>query len=139
MGEFTMADTDQSNRPLSPHLTIYRPQLTSVSSILIRITGNALIFCVFLIIWWLFAAATSKQYFIFADAILTSWFGELVLLCSLWAIWYHFLGGVRHLIWDRAIGLDLKTAEIFGWIVVIGSFLLTILTVILLCKKFSVF
>ncbi len=70
MGEFTMADTDQSNRPLSPHLTIYRPQLTSVSSILIRITGNALIFCVFLIIWWLFAAATSEQYFIFADAIL---------------------------------------------------------------------
>ena len=132
MGEFTMADTDQSNRPLSPHLTIYRPQLTSVCSILIRITGNALIFCVFLIIWWLFAAATSEQYFIFADAILTSWFGELVLLCSLWAIWYHFLGGVRHLIWDRAIGLDLKTAEIFGWIVVIGSFLLTILTVILL-------
>ena len=132
MGEFTMADTDQSNRPLSPHLTIYRPQLTSVSSILIRITGNALIFCVFLIIWWLFAAATSEQYFIFADAILTSWFGELVLLCSLWAIWYHFLGGVRHLIWDRAIGLDLKTAEIFGWIVVIGSFLFTILTVILL-------
>ena len=110
MGEFTMADTDQSNRPLSPHLTIYRPQLTSVSSILIRITGNALIFCVFLIIWWLFAAATSEQYFIFADAILTSWFGDLVLLCSLWAIWYHFLGGVRHLIWDRAIGLDLKSA-----------------------------
>ena len=132
MGEFTMADTDQSNRPLSPHLTIYRPQLTSVSSILIRITGNALIFCVFLIIWWLFAAATSEQYFIFADAILTSWFGDLVLLCSLWALWYHFLGGVRHLIWDRAIGLDLKTAEIFGWIVVFGSFLLTILTVILL-------
>ena len=131
-GEFTMSNTDQGNRPLSPHLTIYRPQLTSVSSILIRITGNALIFCVFLIIWWLFAAATSKQYFLFADAMLTSWFGELVLLCSLWAIWYHFLGGVRHLIWDRAIGLDLKTAEIFGWIVVIGSFLLTILTIILL-------
>ena len=65
MGEFTMANADQGNRPLSPHLTIYRPQLTSVSSILIRITGNALIFCVVLIIWWLFAAATSEQYFIF--------------------------------------------------------------------------
>ena len=61
MGEFTMANSDQGNRPLSPHLTIYRPQLTSVSSILIRITGNALIFCVVLIIWWLFAAATSEQ------------------------------------------------------------------------------
>ena len=132
MGEFTMANADQGNRPLSPHLTIYRPQLTSVSSILIRITGNALIFCVVLIIWWLFAAATSEQYFIFANTILTSWFGKLVLLCSLWAVWYHLLGGVRHLIWDKAIGLDLKTAEFFGWSVVIGSFLLTILTVIFL-------
>ena len=59
-----MANADQGNRPLSPHLTIYRPQLTSVSSILIRITGNALIFCVVLIIWWLFAAATSEHYFL---------------------------------------------------------------------------
>ena len=78
MGEFTMADTDQSNRPLSPHLTIYRPQLTSVSSILIRITGNALIFCVVLIIWWLFAAATSEQYFVVANAILRTSDGKVL-------------------------------------------------------------
>ena len=104
-----MANGHRGNRPLSPHLTIYRPQLTSITSILIRITGNAIILSVVLVVWWLFAAATSAQYFQAADAIMNSWFGKLVLICSLWAVWYHLLGGVRHLIWDRAIGLDLKT------------------------------
>jgi succinate dehydrogenase / fumarate reductase cytochrome b subunit len=99
---------------------------------LIRITGNALIFCVFLIVWWLFSAATSPQHFEVVDAIINSWFGKLVLISSLWAVWYHLLGGLRHLIWDRAIGLDLKTAEYLGWAVILGSFLLTIITVVIL-------
>ena len=85
-----MTNGDRGNRPLSPHLTIYRPQLTSITSILIRITGNAIILSVMLIVWWLFAAATSVQYFQVADAIMNSWFGKLVLISSLWAIWYHF-------------------------------------------------
>ena len=127
-----MANGDRGNRPLSPHLTIYRPQLTSITSILIRITGNAIILSVMLIVWWLFAAATSRQYFEVADAIMNSWFGNLVLISSLWAVWYHLLGGVRHLIWDRAIGLDLKTAEYLGWSVIIGSFVFTILTLAIL-------
>ena len=127
-----MANGDRGNRPLSPHLTIYRPQLTSITSILIRITGNAIILSVMLIVWWLFAAATSPQYFEVADAIMNSWFGKLVLTSSLWAVWYHLLGGVRHLIWDRAIGLDLKTAEYLGWSVIIGSFVFTILTLAIL-------
>ena len=127
-----MANGDGSNRPLSPHLTIYRPQLTSITSILIRITGNAIIVSVFLIVWWLFAAATSPRYFQVADAIMNSWFGKLVLISSLCAVWYHLLGGVRHLIWDRAIGLDLKTAEYLGWSVVVGSFVFTIVTIAIL-------
>ena len=127
-----MANADRGNRPLSPHLTIYRPQLTSITSILIRITGNALILSTLLIVWWLFSAATSVQYFQVADGIMNSWFGKLVLIASLWAVWYHLLGGVRHLIWDRAIGLDLKTAEYLGWSVIIGSLLLTIGTVAIL-------
>ena len=128
-----MANADRGNRPLSPHLTIYRPQLTSITSILIRITGNALILSTLLIVWWLFSAATSVQYFQVADGIMNSWFGKLVLIASLWAVWYHLLGGVRHLIWDRAIGLDLKTAEYLGWSVIVGSLLLTIGTVAILC------
>ena len=127
-----MANGDRGNRPLSPHLTIYRPQLTSITSILIRITGNAIILSVLLIVWWLFAAATSLQYFQVADAIMNSWFGTLAFVSSLWAVWYHLLGGVRHSIWDRAIGLDLKTAEYLGWSVVVGSFVFTIVTIAIL-------
>ncbi len=127
-----MADVNRGNRPLSPHLTIYRPQLTSMTSIFVRITGNALIVGALLSIWWLLSAATSPEYFAVADAVMTSWFGKLVMLGTIWAIWYHTLGGVRHLIWDNAVGLDLPTAYKLGWAVVIGSFVLTALTVIVL-------
>ncbi len=127
-----MADVNRGNRPLSPHLTIYRPQLTSMTSIFVRITGNALIVGALLSIWWLLSAATSPEYFAVANAVMTSWFGKLVMLGTIWAIWYHTLGGVRHLIWDNAVGLDLPTAYKLGWAVVIGSFVLTALTVIVL-------
>lgn len=127
-----MADVNRGNRPLSPHLTIYRPQLTSMTSILVRITGNALIVGALLSIWWLLSAATSPEYFAVADAVMTSWFGKLAMLGTIWAIWYHTLGGVRHLIWDNAVGLDLPTAYKLGWAVVIGSFVFTVLTVIVL-------
>lgn len=127
-----MADVNRGNRPLSPHLTIYRPQLTSMTSIFVRITGNALIVGALLSIWWLLSAATSPEYFAVADAVMTSWFGKLVMLGTIWAIWYHTLGGVRHLIWDNAVGLDLPTAYKLGWAVVIGSFVLTALTFIVL-------
>ncbi len=124
-----MADVNRGNRPLSPHLQIYRPQLTSVTSILTRITGNALIVGMLLIVWWLLAAATSEAYFNTANAVLTSWFGDLVMFGSLWALWYHTLAGIRHLIWDYAVGLEIETAEKMGWAVIGGSVLLTLLTV----------
>ena len=127
-----MADVNRGNRPLSPHLTIYRPQLTSISSILVRITGNSLIVGAFLVIWWLLAASTSPEYFAIADGLIRSWFGKLIMLGSIWALWYHTLGGIRHLIWDNAIGLDIPTAYKLGWTVVIGSFVLTVITVIVL-------
>ena len=125
-----MRELNKNTRPLSPHLSIYRPQLTSVTSILTRITGNVLIVGAIMVVWWLMAAATSPNYFVFADAVLTSWFGKLVMLGSIWALWYHALAGVRHLIWDNAIGLDLKSAYILGWSVIIGSVLLTIITAV---------
>lgn len=127
-----MADVNRGNRPLSPHLQIYRPQLTAITSILTRITGNALIVAVFLIVWWLLAAATSAEYFATADAVLTSWFGKLVFLGSIWAIWYHLLAGLRHLYYDSGRGLDIPTAEKLGWACIIGSVVLTLLTVIIL-------
>lgn len=127
-----MADVNRGNRPLSPHLTIYRPQITSISSILTRITGNALLISAALIIWWFLAAATSEAYFNYANAVLTSWFGDLVLLLSLLGLWYHTLAGIRHLIWDNAYGLELETAEKLGWAVMIGSVVLTVITVIII-------
>ncbi len=127
-----MAEMNRGSRPLSPHLSIYRPQLTSISSILVRITGNALIVGALLVVWWLLAAATSPEYFAFVDGLFTSVFGKLVMLGSIWALWYHMLGGVRHLIWDNARGLDLDSAYKLGWAVVYGSGLLTLLTIVIL-------
>lgn len=125
-----MADVNRGNRPLSPHLTIYRPQLTSISSILTRITGNALLLAALLAVWWFLAAATGPEYFAVVDGIITSWFGDLVMFASVWALWYHLLAGVRHLIWDNAMMLDLQNAEMLGWLVIGGSVLLTVFTVI---------
>jgi succinate dehydrogenase / fumarate reductase cytochrome b subunit len=124
-----MADVNRGNRPLSPHLSIYRPQLTSITSILTRITGNALILAALLIVWWFLAAATSPEYFAIADGVITSWFGDLVMVLSLWALWYHTLAGVRHLIWDNAAMLDIPSAYKLGYVVIGGSVLLTLLTV----------
>ncbi len=127
-----MADVNRGNRPLSPHLSIYRPQLTSITSILTRITGNALLLGALLVIWWLLAAATSPAYFDMVNRFVTSWFGRLILLGSIWALWYHSLAGLRHLIWDNAIGLDVPTAEKLGWGVIIGSLVLSAITVVVL-------
>lgn len=127
-----MADVNRGNRPLSPHLQVYRPQLTSMTSILTRMTGNALLVGALLVVWWLLAAASGEAYFNFVDGIVTSWFGKLVLLGSIWALWYHTLAGMRHLYWDSGRGLDIPTAEKLGWACVYGSVILTVLTVIVL-------
>ena len=122
-----MADVNRGNRPLSPHLTIYRPQLTSMTSIFVRLTGNALIVAAILVVWWLLAAATSAEAFARADAVITSFFGDLVMFLSLWALWYHALGGLRHLVWDTGRGLEVETAEKLGLGMIGGSVVLTIL------------
>lgn len=129
-----MPDMNQGKRPLSPFMIgpYYRPQLTSMTSILTRITGNALIVAAVLIVWWLLAAATSPEYFAFADAVVRSWFGKLVFLGSIWAVWYHFLAGIRHLYFDSGRGLDIPTAEKLGWGCIFGSVILTLFTVTIL-------
>ena len=102
-----------------------------MTSILTRITGNALLISSLLVIWWFLAAATSETYFAYADGLLTSWFGDIVMTLSVLGLWYHTLAGVRHLIWDNGIGLDIPTAEKMGWAVIAGSVILTILTIII--------
>lgn len=127
-----MADVNRGNRPLSPHLQIYRPQFTSITSILTRITGNALLLGALLIVWWLLAAATGPDYYAVANGVITSFLGDLVMTLSLWALWYHALAGVRHLIWDTGRGLDLKEAEMLAYFVIGGSFVLTLVTLVLI-------
>lgn len=129
-----MADMNRGNRPLSPFMLgpYYRLQLTSVTSILTRITGNALMVGTLLVVWWFIAAATSPEAFARADGFMTSWFGKLVMLGSIWALWYHSLAGIRHLIWDSGHMLDIRQAEKLGWAVIAGSVLLTLLTVVIL-------
>lgn len=128
-----MAEENRIQRPLSPFMIgpYYRPQLTSMSSILTRITGNAMIVAVFLIVWWLLALAAGPEAFATAEWWITSWVGNLVMFLSLWGIWYHYVAGLRHLIFDAGKGLDIPTAEKLGWVCIYGSVVLTILTVII--------
>jgi succinate dehydrogenase / fumarate reductase cytochrome b subunit len=125
-----MADVNRGNRPLSPHLQIYRKQLNSATSILNRITGIAMLGSALLIVWWLLAAATGKAYFDLVDGLMTSMFGDVVMTLSVLGLWYHTLGGLRHLIWDTGRGLELEAADRMGWAMIVGAVALTILTLI---------
>jgi succinate dehydrogenase / fumarate reductase cytochrome b subunit len=129
-----MPDIPRGNRPLSPVMIgpHDRLQWTSFSSILTRITGNALIVGTVLIVWWLLAASMGPDAFATADAVLRSWFGDLVLLGSLWALWYHTLAGIRHLVWSTGRYMEIHVAETLGKAIFGGSFVLTILTVLIL-------
>lgn len=120
-----MADVNRGDRPLSPHLQIYRPQITSMLSILHRITGVGLVLGAVLLVWWLMAAATSPEAFAAVDAFLAGPIGGFLMLGSLWALSYHLLNGVRHLFWDAGLGFDLGNVTATGWLVVLGSFALT--------------
>lgn len=126
-----MADVNRGNRPLSPHLTIYRWPITMLTSILIRITGIALVVSAMLVAWWLLAAATSPAYFALADRVITSFLGDVVMLLSVLGLWLHALGGLRHLIWDQAVMLDVSSAKMLSWAMLIGSVVLTALTLVL--------
>ena len=125
-----MADVNRGNRPLSPHLTIYRPQLNSITSIFVRITGNGLMVGAIAVVWWLMAAASGGAYYNVIDGLITSVLGDIVIALSVLALWYHALGGVRHLIWDTGRGLDVAMSDKLGWAMIIGSVVLTALTLI---------
>ena len=132
MDDLNMSTSKSDQRPLSPHLSVYKWQLHAVTSILTRITGNALIVGVILFVGWLLAVATSEANYQLVNKIISSWLGKLVLIGSLWALWYHSLAGIRHLIWDHAIWLDINKSRLLGWTVVFGSFALTLVTILFL-------
>jgi succinate dehydrogenase / fumarate reductase, cytochrome b subunit len=112
-------------RPLSPHLQVYRPLINMVMSIIHRITGAALYFGTLLLVWWLTAAATGPEYFNQASSLFNSIPGRIVLIGYTWALMHHMLGGLRHLLWDTGRGFDLATVDRLSWATIIGSLLLT--------------
>jgi succinate dehydrogenase / fumarate reductase, cytochrome b subunit len=116
-----------ANRPLSPHLQIYKPIPTMVMSIVHRITGCALYFGTLLVAWWLIATATNEQQFDIVSMVYGSWIGLLVLVGYTWALIHHMIGGIRHLIWDTGRGLEKDTTTKMAWASLIASVLLTIL------------
>ncbi|MEL7300912.1 MAG: succinate dehydrogenase, cytochrome b556 subunit [Pseudomonadota bacterium] len=123
-----MADVNRGDRPLSPHIMIYKPQLTSMSSIMVRITGIALLFLSAIIVVWLVAAAASETAFAAINGVMQSWFGDLVLLAGLWALCYHLLGRLRHVIWDFGYGWKVEQAETMALVMFALPTVITVLT-----------
>ncbi|MEE8546137.1 MAG: succinate dehydrogenase, cytochrome b556 subunit [Alphaproteobacteria bacterium] len=115
-------------RPLSPHLQIYRPQLTSVMSMLHRISGVTLVGGTLLLTWWLVAAVEGPEEFEVVQGVIGSWYGQAVLLGFTLALFYHLCNGIRHLVWDLGLGLELDAVYRSGRAVIIATVLLTVLS-----------
>ena len=123
-----MAETSVPvERPLSPHLQIYRPMLTMVMSIVHRITGAALYVGTVLLVWWLLAAASGPNAYMTFQEVIGSIIGRLVLFGYTWALIHHALGGIRHLIWDLGYGFGPNEREWLARATLFGSIMLTLL------------
>jgi succinate dehydrogenase / fumarate reductase, cytochrome b subunit len=122
-----MARTGPAERPLSPHLQIYKPSITMVMSILHRITGAALFFGTLLLVIALVALASGKTSYATVQAIYGSFLGKLVLFGYTWALFQHMCGGIRHFIWDTGAGLERETRMKLAWATLIGSLGLTVI------------
>ena len=126
-----MADVNRGNRQLSPHLQVYRLPLAAVTSIMTRITGHALVAGIVLIVWWLVAAVSSGGAFAVADWVVRSWLGFIILTGSMWALWFHLLAGVRHLLYDAGHLLGIKESERASQVLIVGSVVLALLTLVI--------
>jgi succinate dehydrogenase / fumarate reductase cytochrome b subunit len=117
--------SSKSQKPLSPNIQLYRPQLTSVLSIVNRITGVFLSIAAIALVTWLLAAAAGPQAYAMVQAALASWTGQVTLFGCTFAFFLHFFGGIRHLVWDTVHGFDLRTIYMSGWAVVAASIVMT--------------
>lgn len=116
------------NRPLSPHIQVYRPQFTSVLSILHRITGIGLAGGTLLLVWWLIAAAAGPTEFAAVQNFIGSIVGRILLLAWSFALYYHLCNGIRHLFWDAGKGFELGTAYASGLLAVVAATVLTVIS-----------
>ena len=116
----------EHQRPLSPHLQVYRPQLTSVLSISHRATGMLLALGTLGLVYWLVALASGPAAFRGAQSHFAAWYGQALLVVWSFALFYHLCNGIRHLFWDAGYGFELRQVYASGWVVVIVSVLLTV-------------
>lgn len=114
-------------RPLSPHLQIYRPMLTMMMSIVHRITGVALYAGTLLLAWFLIAAASDARSFATAAWVLNSALGQIVLFGFTWALFHHLMGGIRHFVWDAGFGMDHPEREWLAQATLAGGIGLTVI------------
>ncbi len=114
-------------RPLSPHLQIYRFSLLMAMSIIHRITGAALYIGTLLLVWWLLALASGAQAYAVFTGFAGSFLGQLILFGYTWALLHHMMGGIRHLIWDMGVGLDVVRARMIARFTLIASLSLSVL------------
>ena len=117
----------QNNNPLSPHIQIYNWNISSLISISHRIVGVINIFALTLICFWIVAIFFGGTTYEIIQRILESFFGKFLVIGITWSFSFHMLSEIRHLFWDMGYGFELKISKITGTIVIIGSFILTIL------------
>jgi succinate dehydrogenase / fumarate reductase cytochrome b subunit len=122
------SSSSERQRPLSPNIQRYRPQLTSVLSILNRLTGVLLSVAAIALVIWLLAAAAGPQAYAIVQAALASWIGQVILFGCAFAFFLHFFGGIRHLVWDTVHGFELRAIYMSGWAVVAASIVVTAVT-----------
>ena len=118
---------NKENRPLSPHLTIYKPQITSVLSISHRITGIIQSFGLVLIFILILLIMTKKENYLFVESFLQSLFGKTFFILYTFSLLYHILNGIRHLIWDLGFGFDLKNVNFTGYSIIFLSIFLNLM------------
>ncbi|MGI9491113.1 MAG: succinate dehydrogenase, cytochrome b556 subunit [Geminicoccaceae bacterium] len=118
----------KANRPLSPHLQIYRWYLTMALSIAHRASGMALAFGLLLLSWWLLALASGPEAFAFVEWWKDSFIGVLVLFGYTFVLAYHLSNGIRHLVWDAGYGFEPDVAQKSGVAVLIAAGVITLLT-----------
>ena len=117
---------NDSKNPLSPHLQIYRWQISSLLSITHRISGVINLFALILIFFWLIILSFNESNYEFFLSTINSFFGKFILISFTWSMCFHILSGIRHLVWDIGYGFEIKTANISGIIVIISSLVFTI-------------
>lgn len=118
-------------RPLSPHLQVYKPQLTSILSITHRATGIFLSLGALLLTCWLVGLATSEQAFSNLQQHGSAWYGKIILIGFVFSIYFHLANGVRHLFWDAGLGLEISTTYKSGYATIAFSILLTVVTLVM--------